>query len=180
MSDSGHDTAQQGTISIYLIKIKPKTFMTDYRYYQQISPNVYKRKSLNSQFVIVAALLFAVGAWFFLKRAPQVEAYIFSGILFIFGCCFIVKMFSSVVIDGNSQLITQKSGLLSSKRTMAFADIQSFSLSNQIYVLILISSAYAIVNRSNKQEPVLLGTNLMNVKNSEALLLETEKILGRR
>lgn len=86
--------------------------MTDYRYYQQISPNVYKRKSLNSQFVIVAALLFAVGAWFFLKRAPQVEAYIFSGILFIFGCCFIVKMFSSVVIDGNSQLITQKIGAI--------------------------------------------------------------------
>ncbi|KMQ64816.1 hypothetical protein ACM46_11355 [Chryseobacterium angstadtii] len=154
--------------------------MKDYRFYKETSPNVYQRKSLNNQYIIMALLLFAVGLWFFIKRGPQAEAYIFAGIVLLFGCGFLSRMFSSVVIDMNRQTVVQKAGLLSATQQITFSDIQSFSINNRIYVLILISSAFAVVMDGNKQKSVLLGQSLMNSKNTEVLLLETEKILGIR
>lgn len=152
--------------------------METYHFFSINSPNVYRRKNSDWQYITVASLLFALAIWFFLIKGPQTEAYIFAGIMLIFGCIFLSRTFSSLVIDINNQTIIQKPGLLSAKQKIAFSDIQHFSISNRIYVLILISSAYAIV--THQSSPVLLGQSFMNSRNSEVLLLETEKIMGRR
>ncbi|UIR54478.1 hypothetical protein LZQ00_09355 [Sphingobacterium sp. SRCM116780] len=149
-------------------------------YYQEISTDVYKRKNQDMQHIIMTAILLGAGAVFFIIKGPQSGAYVFAGIMFLFACGFIAKIGSTVVIDLNRKTIIQKSGLFSSKQTIAFGDIQNFSISNKIYAILLISSAYAIIEHSKKQDGILLGQSLMNTKVTEALLLETETLLGRR
>ncbi|KFF09770.1 hypothetical protein IW15_22175 [Chryseobacterium soli] len=128
----------------------------------------------------MVAILLAAGAVFFIIKGPQSGAYVFAGIMFLFACEFIAKVGSTVVIDLNRKTIVQKSGLLSSGQTIEFGDIKSFSINNKIYAVLLISSAYAIIEHSKKQRGLLLGQSLMNTKVTEALLLETEALLGRR
>lgn len=149
-------------------------------YYHEISTDVYKRKNQDMQHIVMAVILLAAGAGFFIIKGPQSGAYVYAGIMFLFACGFIAKMGSTVVIDLNRKTIIQKTGLLSSAQTIAFGDIQSFSISNRIYAILLISTAYAIIEHSKKQRALLLGQSLMNTKVTEALLLETETLLGRR
>lgn len=149
-------------------------------YYQEVSTDVYKRKNQDKQHIVMAAILLGTGAAFFIIKGPQSGAYVFAGIMFLFACGFIAKMGSMIVIDLNRKTITQKTGLLSSEQTIAFGDIQSFSISNRIYAVLLISSAYAIIEHSKKQKGLLLGQSLMNTKVTEGLLLETETLLGKR
>lgn len=154
--------------------------MATYQYYKETSPNIYKRLDQKGQYIVIILILFALGAWFATK-APGTGRYIAAVAMFVFGCSFFIRMFNSIVIDLNSQTILQKSGLFSIEQKINITDIQSFSISNRIYLLLLISTAFAIV-KSNTSKPnyILLGQNLMNAKNTEKLLLETEKILGRR
>lgn len=152
----------------------------NFNHFRQISTNLYKRKNQDKQHVLMAVILLTAGIAFFLIKGPQPNAFTFAGIMFLFAIASFCKTGSSVVIDLNNKAIIQKSGLLTSKRTISFGDIQDFSISNKIYVLLLISSVYAFIDRSGKQKSILLGQSLMNSKINEELLLETEKILGRR
>lgn len=154
--------------------------MENYKFYTQIGPNVYKRRSMDMQYIIAALLLFSIGAGFFLKKAPQTEAYIFAGIILAFCLGLLSKISSRVIIDLNSQTIAQKAGILSSEKKISISDVLNFSISNRIYLLLLISSAFAAVVRTDKTAYLMLGQSFMNSKNMETLLLETESILGRR
>lgn len=79
-----------------------------------------------------------------------------------------------------SQMITQKSGLFSATKKIALGDIEQLHINNRIYVLLMISSAFAVVHKAGKSQYILLGQSFMNPKRMEGLLLETETIIGRR
>ena len=153
--------------------------MTHYQYYHQVSENCYKRKDQNTQYIVIALILFGIAVWFPV-RYPGMSAFVTAGIAIIFAAGFVNRMFSSVLIDLDSQTITQKAGLLATTETVPLPDIESFSVNNRFYGVILISSALALVSKKDKQVYLLMGESLMNSKNMEVLLLETEKILGRR
>lgn len=151
--------------------------MSEYKYYKEIHSKVYKRADRKLQYLLFACILFVIGSWF-LIRTPGIEGYIVTVITTAFGLGFINKMFNSLQIDMNRKVLIQKSSLLSGIQTVAFADIQNFSINNRIYVLVLISSALALTEKNGKPEHVLLGQSFMNPKHMEHLLLETEKIIG--
>ncbi|MGG5210617.1 hypothetical protein ACQWU4_16955 [Chryseobacterium sp. MIQD13] len=153
--------------------------MNEYKYYQEISSKVYKRADRKLQYLLFAGILFGIGGWFFI-RYPGIEGYIVTGITAVFGFGFINRMFNSLHIDMNTKVLIQKSGLLSGTQTVQFADVQNLSINNRIYVLVLISSALAIIEKNGKPEHILLGQSFMNTKHMEQLLLETEKIIGRK
>ncbi|MBV8252263.1 MAG: hypothetical protein JO154_06605 [Chitinophaga sp.] len=153
--------------------------MTNYQCYQPISGNRYRIKDQKTQYIVIALILFTVAIWFPTKYSG-ISSYITAGIAACFGLGFVNRMFNYVLINLDNKTLTQKSSLLASSQTIALSDIQSFSINNRIYGLILISSAFALVSRKGKEEPLLLGQSLMNPKNTEILLLETEKILGKR
>ncbi|MBC9934288.1 hypothetical protein [Chitinophaga qingshengii] len=153
--------------------------MTNYQFYQQVGTNIFKRKDQKKQYIVMALILFGVAAWFSL-RYPGVSGFLTAGIATMFGLGFVNRMFNFVLIDTGNQTLTQKASLLAPGQTVALSDIHSLSINNRIYGLILISSAWALVNKEGKQTDLLLGQSLMNSKHTEAFLLETEKVLGRR
>jgi|GEM_PF-1861226 len=153
--------------------------MNQYKYYQEISPKVYKRADRKLQYLLFSTILFAIGGWF-LIATPSIEGYIVTGITSSFGLGFINRMFNSLQIDMNNGIMIQKPSLLAGTQTIKLTDVQSFNISNKIYVLVLISSALALTEREGKPEYILLGQSFMNTKHTEQLLLETEKIMGRR
>ncbi|UIR56693.1 hypothetical protein LZQ00_02490 [Sphingobacterium sp. SRCM116780] len=153
--------------------------MNEYKCYQEISSKVYKKADWKRQYLLFAIILFAIGGLFLIK-APDIEACIVTAIAVAFGFGFINKMFNSLQIDMNNERIIQKSSLLARTQIIAFSDIQNFNISNNIYVLVLISSAYALVERKGKSKYILLGQSFMNSKHTQQLLLETERIIGRR
>ncbi|WP_343608618.1 hypothetical protein [Chryseobacterium oranimense] len=153
--------------------------MNEYKYYQEISSRVYKRAGIKLQYLVMASILFAIGILFLIKW-PGIEGYAVTVITIAFGLGIINRMFNSLHIDMNSKILIQKSSLLSGKQTIAFADIQNFSINNSIYVLVLISSALALTEKNGKPKYILLGQSFMNSKQMEQLLLETEKIMELR
>jgi len=152
--------------------------MEKYSCYEEISPNRFQRKNEKGQYIIMALLLWAIGGWLFGKAS--ISGYVSAGFALIAGFLFIARMFSQVVIDLNDQTILAKAGLFSAPQKVDIATIESFAISNRIYVLLLISSGFAIVHKANKQQRILIGQYLMTKNKTEQLLLETEKILGGR
>lgn len=63
--------------------------MVDYKHYQQIRPGLYKRRNQKTPYLLIAILLFSIGGWFFLKKAPAIDAYAVTGITFMFGIGFL-------------------------------------------------------------------------------------------
>lgn len=150
--------------------------MTNLQFYQLSGTNCYKRKNQRTQFMVTAFILFSIAAWFLLK-APSDGGYVAAAVAVLLGLLFLNRMFNSVFIDLDREVLVQKSSLLASVKTVPLSDIQGFSVHNRIYGLILISTATAVVRQGTETAYVLLCQNIMNTKNSEYFLLETEQIL---